>query len=307
MREYRFDFVGKRKIFICISIVLLLLAAVISFVRGVAVDIEFTGGYILTYSYQGDTVDLGEVKDVAEESLGESVTVRASSSQLTGLNNFIVSSSSNESLSTERHAALTAALQEHFGDLQVEAVDISNVDATMGRDFMLKSVCAVIFAAVLLIIYIAVRFKRISGWSAGVTAIICLIHDVGMVYATFVICNFALDANFMAVVLTIFGYSVNNTIIIFDRIRENRQAMGKRLNYPELVNKSVNQCLSRSINTTITTALAMVVICIVALICGVQSILYFAFPLLIGLLFGFYSSVFLAGPIWSFWKEKKGA
>ncbi len=303
-KQFNIDFVGKRKIFFTISIVLLLLAAILSFVRGVSVDIEFTGGYILTYSYTTDTLDLDEVDAVAEESLGETVSVQASSSQLTGLNNFIISSGSNESLSTERETALTEALQAAFPDDQIEAVDVSNVDATMGRDFMFKSICAVLFAAVLLIIYIAIRFKHISGWSAGVTAIICLLHDVGIVYATFVICNFALDTNFMAVVLTVFGYSVNNTIIIFDRIRENREDLGKKFSYRELVNNSVNQCMRRSINTTATTVFAMAVICIVALICSVQSILLFAFPLMIGLLAGFYSSVFIAGPLWCLWKER---
>ena len=112
----------------------------------------------------------------------------------------------------------------------------------------------------------------------------------------------------MAVVLTILGYSINNTIVTYDRIRENRTLYGKRMGLVELMNTSVSQTMTRSINTTVTTAFAALAICVVALVCGVTSIISFAFPLLIGLVAGFYSSVFMSGSMWVSWqlhKEKK--
>ncbi len=117
----------------------------------------------------------------------------------------------------------------------------------------------------------------------------------------------ALDSNFMAVILTLLGYSINNTIIIYDRLRENRAKHGGKLSDRELVNLSINQTLSRSIITTATTVTAMISIAIVCSVQGVTSILSFAVPLAIGMLVGFYSSLCIAGPIWIWWQERKNA
>ena len=128
-----------------------------------------------------------------------------------------------------------------------------------------------------------------------------------MVFATFVFLRLPIDANFMAVILTILGYSINNTIVLYDRVRENRKLYGKKLTINELVNASINQSLSRSVKTTITTAIAVLAMCVVALICGIESIVSFVFPMFIGLLAGAYSSIFIAGPLWTVWKNRAGA
>lgn len=158
----------------------------------------------------------------------------------------------------------------------------------------------------LLVIYIAFRFKKIGGWSAGIIAICCLLHDVIMTYAVYVFCGMSLDSNFMAVILTLLGYSINNTIIIYDRLRENRAKYGDRLDLRDLVNLSINQTLSRSIITTATTVMAMLSISVVCSLMGVTSILTFSIPLAVGMLVGFYSSLCLAGPLWIWWQERKG-
>ena len=160
-------------------------------------------------------------------------------------------------------------------------------------------------AFVLLVVYIAFRFKKIGGWSAGVIAIICLLHDVAITYAVYVFGGMALDSNFMAVILTLLGYSINNTIIIYDRLRENRAKFGGKFTDRELVNLSINQTLSRSIITTATTVTAMISISIVCTLLGTTSILSFSIPLAIGMLVGFYSSLCLAGPIWIWHQERK--
>ena len=115
----------------------------------------------------------------------------------------------------------------------------------------------------------------------------------------------ALDSNFMAVILTLLGYSINNTIIIYDRLRENRAKYGTKMSDRELVNLSINQTMARSIITTATTVTAMIAISVVCTLMGVTSIISFSLPLAIGMLVGFYSSVCLAGPIWIWWKERK--
>jgi len=114
-----------------------------------------------------------------------------------------------------------------------------------------------------------------------------------------------IDANFMAVVLTIFGYSINSTIVIYDRIRENNKLYGKKYSLAELTNMSVNQSMTRSINTNVTTISAMIVISIVAVVYGVTSIISFAFPMTMGLLSGAYTSTCIAGPLWVWLEEKK--
>ena len=136
-------------------------------------------------------------------------------------------------------------------------------------------------------------------------AVVALLHDVMVVFGTFVVFKMPLDDSFIAVVLTILGYSINSTIVIYDRIRENKRLYGSTKSLGEVVNISVNQTLARSVNTSVATILSMVVVCIVALIFGVNSILSFAFPIIMGLISGAYSSVCLASELWVTWKEKR--
>ena len=119
-------------------------------------------------------------------------------------------------------------------------------------------------------------------------------------------CRFPIDANFMAVVLTVLGNSINNTIVVYDRIRENRNLYGNSLSLKELVNMSITQSITRSVNTTVTTAFAVLAICVVCAICGVTSIMTFAIPMMAGLICGTYSSLCISGPLWVLWQEKHG-
>ena len=159
----------------------------------------------------------------------------------------------------------------------------------------------------MLIIYIAVRFKKIGGWLAGICAIIALLHDCIIVYGTFIVCSMPINANFMAVVLTILGYSINNTIVIYDRIRENSKLYGKKMPREENVNLSINQSLTRSINTSLTTVVAMLAVTIVAAVYGVTSIISFSLPVMVGMIAGTYSSVCLVSVLWSYFEGKKDA
>ena len=133
---------------------------------------------------------------------------------------------------------------------------------------------------------------------------VALCHDMIMVFGSFVIFRFDIDANFMAVLLTILGYSINATIIIYDRIRENRRLYGNKYAVDELVNMSVSQTLGRSIHTTVTTVLAMAVVAVVCAICGVTSIISFALPLIVGMIAGVYSSNCIAPTLWVMWQKR---
>ena len=210
----------------------------------------------------------------------------------------VVSFASDEKMDDDTLNAINAKVMAALPDNNIENVDTTNVSASSGSSFMISCVIAVAVAFVLLAVYIAFRFKKIGGLSAGIIAIICLLHDVAITYAVYVFGGMSLDSNFMAVILTLLGYSINNTIIIYDRLRENRAKYGTKFTDSELVNLSINQTIPRSIITTATTVCAMISVSIVCALMGTTSILTFSIPLAIGMLVGFYSSVCLAGPIW---------
>ncbi|MEG2175150.1 MAG: protein translocase subunit SecF, partial [Oscillospiraceae bacterium] len=167
-----------------------------------------------------------------------------------------------------------------------------------------KSMVALGFAALVMVVYISLRFKKISGWSAGITAVIALLHDIIMVFAVFVLFRIPLNSNFIAVSLTILGYSLNDTIVIYDRLRENKRLCGPNLPTAELVNLSINQSFTRSLMTSITTISAMVVVTLVAMFYHVDSILSFSFPMIMGMISGFYSSVCIAPNLWVMWQDR---
>jgi len=300
-----FDFVGSRKIYYIISASLFAIALISALIFGVEIDIQFRGGTMATYSYTG-TVSESDFQKAIQNQTGQSVVVTGSQNIQTGQENFNVEFASAEGIPVEEQTALLEKLQETFPQNQIESVSVSSVSPTMGKDFLLKCSVAVFFAALFMVIYIALRFKRIGGWSAGVFSVMALIHDVLMVFATFIIFRMPLDDNFMAVVLVILGYSINDTIVIYDRIRENEKLYGGSKPLDQLVNDSINQTLGRTIHTTVSTLMAMGVVCIMAFINQVDSIVTFSFPLIIGLLSGSYSSICLCSTSWVAWRGRKG-
>lgn len=300
--KYNIDFVSKRKIFFTIPIVILTLAVIVSFF-GMDFSIDFKGGTIITYSYDGE-LDMDAAKSQIEDVVQTGVTIQQGDSLQSGSKSLSISFTSNEGLTVEKQSDLTDALQLAYPDNNLQILDSNDVSPTSGRNFLLKCLVAMIFAIAILVLYIAWRFKKIGGWTAGICAIIALLHDAFFVYAAFAFFRFEINSNFVAVVLTILGYSVNDTIVIYDRIRENKKLMPKA-SLPELVNLSLNQSLTRSLRTSITTIMAMVVVTIVAFAYGIDSILSFSLPLIVGMVAGAYSSLCIATQIWVIWNEKK--
>lgn len=299
-----YNIIGNRKIFFIISSAIVLIAILASFIFGVKLDIEFAGGSMATYSYTGE-IDVVKAKAVTEEALGMSVSIQQSQDIATGKDNLVISVNGSESLTKDEQTSMTDALMKEFSANEVSLEQINNVDPVIGREFLLKSLLAVGVASLLMIIYIAFRFRKIGGWSAGVMAVLALLHDAVVIYAVFIIFRIPLNNNFIAAVLTILGYSINATIVVYDRIRENQRLMGKKAPIAELVNISVNQSLSRSINTTVATIIALVAACVLALIFNVNTILTFAFPLIIGMISGVYSSLCISSSLWVVWQEHK--
>ena len=297
------NFEKHRKVYFAISAAFMLFVLIFAVVFGINMDIQFKGGSMVTYSYEGE-IDAAEVAKTVEASAGRA-TVQKSQDVASGMNNLVISLSGSKSLTAEQQAALSEALETAFPDNRLSVVQVNNVDPTIGKEFFAKCMVAVGFSALLMVVYIAFRFRRIGGWSAGLMCVVALIHDVIMVFATFLLCRIALNDNFIAVSLTILGYSINNTIVIYDRIRENRKLLGDDIAVGELVNTSINQTLNRTIMTTVTTVLAMGVVCVIAYIYNVTSIISFALPMIVGMLAGVDSSICVAPQLWVVWQEHK--
>ena len=296
--KFNFDYVGHKKTFFIISIVLVAVSILSTFIFGANLDIQFKGGTILTYIYDG-TLDQSRFEQDATEALGGiGVTSTVGEDFSTGRNNIQLSLISNDGLTSDKQFELTNTLTAKYAANNIELIESSDVSPSSGKEFFLKCLVAVLLSFIVLIIYIAIRFKNIGGWIAGVCGIVALLHDCIIVYGTFIVCGMSINANFMAVVLTILGYSINNTIVIYDRIRENEILYRKSKSKTEIVNMSINQSLTRSINTSITTIAAMLAVTIVATIYGVTSIISFSLPMMIGMIAGAYSSVCFTCPLW---------
>ena len=295
---------ARKKIFYIISIVLIAASALVACLGGLNLAIEFKGGTLIEYSYEGE-IDTASVAKAVQDSIGESVTVKTGESMANDSKTVTLSFASGEGLTNSKQTKLTSALQEKFADNKLEVYSSNDVSPSNGSEFFLKCFVAVAFAAVIMIIYIGLRFRKIGGISAGCMAVVALIHDALMVFGCFVFFGFDIDDNFMAVILTILGYSINATIIIYDRIRENKRLYGSKKGVEELVNLSVTQTIGRTVHTNVTTVISMLTVCIVSLITGVTSILPFAFPLIIGMIAGVYSSNVIAPTLWVILQKRK--
>ena len=278
------NFIGNRKKFYTFSCALIAVVLVFCGIFGVKMDVEFKGGSMITLAYEGDA-DLNDLKSTIGTELGKSNLTLQTGSDISGNQTLTVTLPGSDTLTTEQLDNLLAALNEQYPDNNFVQNEVSNVDATIGKEFLLKSVVALVAACVLILLYVAYRFRKIGGLKAGSTAIVALLHDMFVVFGVFVLLRIPLNGNFIAALLTILGYSINDTVVVYDRIRENRGLLGKKASFEELVNHSVNQSARRTIITTVTTVMALGVMCIVSKLYGLDSIFPpLPCPLMMGML-----------------------
>ncbi|WP_418568624.1 protein translocase subunit SecF [Hominenteromicrobium sp.] len=307
MKKFDFDFYKNRKILFGISIGLMVIGLIFNFIRGTKMDIQFVGGAMIKYSVDGE-VDTDEIASLVKEETGRDVSVALSKTFGTDANQVTLSFAGNEAVTLDEQQAIAQSLSDAYADRTFNVVESSSVDPTMGAKFFQKCLVCLLITFVILLVYIALRFKKIGGLSAGVTALIALVHDVLLVYFAFVIFGFSINDIFIAVILTILGYSLNDTIVIYDRIRENRKLSPTKSPdaLPAIVNKSLNQTMTRSILTSLTTFMALLVIYIVAAVYGISSVQSFALPMMVGTIVGCYSSLCIAAPLYIMWAVHKG-
>ena len=271
-----------------VSIAIMVIALVLTLMgHGMNLGIDFTGGTLMTYN-MGQEFDVADVETVLRDNGVSDAQIAKTGEESTQVQIRISDSENTDAL----REALETTLSEQYPDMAY--VDISRVGAVAGRDLINNAIKNVALASVLMLIYIAFRFDFYS----GLAAVIGLVHDVAiMISFTVILSSFIrVETTFIAALLTIVGYSINNTIIIFDRIRENSRKSGVRTkSREEIVNLSVKESLSRTLNTTITTLLTIVTLYIM----GVDSIRQFALPLIIGIVSGTYSANMINGYVWA--------
>ena len=300
------NFVALRKRFLTFSACLMAAILLCAVVFGVRLDTEFTGGAMITLSYEGEFTT-SEVQKTASAALGSNdLTLQSGENVATGEQTLKISMPGNETVTTDQVENLLDSLNETYPDNAFAQLSLSNVSAAMGTKFLQKSLVAVVFALILILLYIGIRFKKIGGLTGGMMAVLALLNDLMVVFGTFVLLRTPLDGNFIAAMLTILGYSINDTVVVYDRIRENRALMGKKTSFEELVNHSVNQSARRTLITTITTVMALGVMCVISKLYGLDSIFTFAFPLMMGMVSGVYTSLCVSTSAWVLWSERKG-
>ncbi len=301
------DFVGKKKIFFCISAAIILIGIVCNFIFGTTLDIQFTGGATLKFSYVGD-IDQEELNSFIQEKTTDKISTSYSADLMgsTG-NNVTVQFSGNDAIETNVQENLENELQAQYPDNSFTVLESTSVDASMGFKFLLKCLAAVALASILMVLYVTIRFKKIGGLSAGMMALVALFHDVAMIYFMYVIFQWPIDSNFIAVVLMILGYSLNDTIVIYDRVREERKLLGRRATVAQTFNLSSTKSFKRTIMTSVTTLTAILIVYIVATVYNISSVQGFALPMMIGVVSGCYSSLCIAGPLWVMWQNHKAS
>lgn len=307
-KKFNIDFNKAFKKVLIVYAAVFLAGIIIAAVFGVDLDINFRGGTRITYSYTGDIAD-SDIESAVKENIEGSFEINQSTSIAGDTKTFSISLAGRSSLSAENQEAITSSLEEAFPDNKVEIYDSNSVSPTIAGTFLLKSLVAVIITAVLVIIYVGIRFKKIGGVSAAVTALCALVLDIVVTFFTCVFFRLQIDSNYIAVVLTILGYSLNDTIVIYDRIRENK-SMYPDLDTYELVNRSINMVKTRNLITTLTTFLAVITIVVISELYGLTTLRTFAIPMAFGIVSGCFSSLFVSGPLWVLWlrfKEKRAA
>lgn len=277
MSRFNFDFLGKRKIWYAISVVILVAGLVSLMVRGLNLGIDFTGGNILQLEF-AQTVTAEDLRATVSEYVSATPTIQESDN-----NTFLIRT---EDMSEETSQALLDDIEANLSTFEI--LRNERIGPVIGQELITNAWIALLLALLLMLLYITIRFR----FNFAVSAIIPLMHDALVMLSLFSILQFEVDSTFVAAILTILGYSINSTIVIFDRIRENRE-MHPKQDFNSLVNDSINQTLGRSVNTS----LAVLLLIASLFFFGGDTTRAFSMALMIGIISGGYSSVFIAGPI----------
>ncbi len=287
----KFHFINNKKVTLIILAVILLTGILSFAIRGFNIDIDFSGGTEIQLNLGTEVTEdvCDNINALIEnnELLGKQYV--SSTTQSAANKNIAIIRTGTAALTTEQSDALQQDIVAVYENADLKDIQVNIIAPSIGASLTKKAILAVVCAVVLMLIYIWIRFELTSGLSA----VICLAHDLFVMMTVYSLFQIPINSNIIAALLTILGYSINATIIIFDRIRELRKADSDTA-FGDIVNKGVHSTTARSVNTTITTLLTIGMIYIL----GVDSIKNFALPLIVGIISGLFSSVFVSGLMW---------
>lgn len=295
-------FYEKKKIAFCLSGALIVIGMITCFAFGVKLDTQFAGGTVLKYTYEGNP-NVDQLGEKIEAVIKREVNIQVTTDPATKQQKMMMTLAGEQGISLEDQQKVLMKLNELEPNMNFELAESYAVEPYIGAAALRKAIVAIILSFVFIVLYVWFRFKSLS-LSAGVMAVVALVHDIMLVFFVFAWFNIPLNDAYVAVTLTIIGYSINDTIVLYDRIRENKNIYGKH-SLGELLSLSITQTLSRSINTSLTTIACVFCLLIFSLLYGIESIRVFSLPMLFGLISGCYSSICIAGPLWGIWQEKK--
>ncbi len=289
--------------FLPISAIAVIASLVAMVWPGPVLSIEFTGGTLLEVQ-----LPAGTTQDALEQSLATHAAVNPALADATvtktiGGTHFV----RTQTLTTEQHGQLIAALTKDLGSVQ--ELQYTTIGPTVGSSLKIRALYALVAALVAIVLYLAAAFRKIpahlSPWAFGTAAIVALAHDVAIILGIFTILShttsFQMDTLFVSALLSIMGYSVSDTIVIFDRIRDNLFAEGKRGDFTEIAERSLRQTITRTLNT----GLGALIMLFALFFFGSESIRWFILALIVGTVVGTYSSFFIATPLLTLWKKKR--
>ena len=296
------NFYKNRKIYFIISSCIILAGLIAAFTNGIKLDIQFQGGSVLKYSLSS-TIDTEEAAGLIEAALGKTTSCLEQTTPANGEKMLVVNLAAYESITSQEQEIVTSTLTTAYPDSGLKFATSQSVEPSTGARFFKNGLLAIFLSFGLILLYVGYRFRKIGGFSAGFMAIVALFHDAFVVTSVFIIFQIPLNDSFIAAVLTIIGFSINDTIVIYDRIRENKGLMSSKTTTEELVNTSITQSMSRSINTNIAVFVSITIVYIFAQIYSISSIKDFALPMMFGTISGCYSTICIAGPLWVMWKN----
>lgn len=288
-----YDFMKRRNLWFGISGAIIAVGLIFMIINGLNFGIDFTGGTSIQANL-GKTFQIADIRTITDKFDKEAIVTYA------GANKDIALIKTKVTLDLNQQNVLMKDFQDKFA-IQKTNIQFETIGPTIGKELAQQALLALFLANLGILIYVSFRFE----WKFGVAAILALVHDVLIMLVIYSVAQIAINASFIAAILTIVGYSINDTIVVFDRIRENKRHM-KKTDLSSLVNQSTSETIARSINTSLTTLITILALYVL----GVPAIKDFALPLIVGIISGTYSSIFIASPLWVLFEQKpklKGA
>lgn len=288
--------IERTKLWFSISLVIIIVGLVSFIFRGLNYDIEFAGGTMLQIDMHQSLEDNARLEEIVKEISGDTnpqIQAVAGSGSDTQISIKV------KEIKPEQIDALYMSIAEEYQldtETKADLIEHSSISPTISSEMKKAAIISTVIAGILMLIYISLRFRDIC---FGLGSLIPLLHDVLIVVAVYTLFQIPVNNTFIVALLTIVGYSINNTIVVFDRIRENRKLYRKN-EMAKLCNVSIQQTLGRSLGTSFTTIITVFLLFLL----GVQSLRWFALPLLVGILAGTYSSLFIASPVWYLLEKK---